>query len=70
MIAALLPFAFMMAADGMEVLGPMAIVVIGGLLSTLVLVLFVLPVLYLRYGADSAAEEDFEDLLGATPHAG
>jgi Cu/Ag efflux pump CusA len=68
--AAVLPFALMTAADGMEVLGPMAIVVIGGLISTLALVLFVLPVLYLRYGADSAAEEDFEDLLGATPHAG
>ena len=36
---------------GREIEHPMAIVIIGGLLSSTVLNLFFLPYLYLRYGA-------------------
>lgn len=64
-----LPFAVMAGAVGLEILGPMAIAVIGGLITTLVMALFVLPVVYLGFGAGAAADEDFEDLLEARTHA-
>jgi Cu/Ag efflux pump CusA len=41
---------------GLEVLRPLAAVVIGGLLSTAVVELFVLPALYLRFGAHRDTE--------------
>jgi Cu/Ag efflux pump CusA len=38
------------AIPGLEILQPMAIVILGGLVTSPLLVLFVLPALYLRYG--------------------
>jgi hypothetical protein len=36
---------------GLEIVNPMAIVLLGGLITSTLLALFVLPVLYLRFGA-------------------
>ena len=45
---------------GLEILRPMAIVVLGGLVTTTLLNLFVLPALYLKYG--TSREQDIEIL--------
>jgi Cu/Ag efflux pump CusA len=47
---AILPMAVAGAIPGLEILQPMAIVILGGLVTTTLLSLFVLPALYLRYG--------------------
>lgn len=47
---ALLPVAIYRGGSGMEIVGPLALVVIGGLVTTTLLNLFVLPALYLRFG--------------------
>jgi hypothetical protein len=43
---------------GYEVVHPLAVVVLGGLLTTTFLVLFVLPALYLRFGAVAERESE------------
>jgi Cu/Ag efflux pump CusA len=47
--AAMLPFAFMGATAGLEIVHPMAVVVLCGLATSSALTLFVLPALYLRF---------------------
>jgi Cu/Ag efflux pump CusA len=47
--AAMLPLALMGGAAGLEVVHPMAVVLLGGLVTSLALSLFVLPALYLRF---------------------
>jgi Cu/Ag efflux pump CusA len=49
---ALLPLVVWGDRPGHEIEHPMAIVILGGLVSSTVLNLFLLPALYLRYGAD------------------
>lgn len=46
----LLPIAYGSGEAGREIEGPMAIVILGGLVSSTALSLFVLPVVYRRYG--------------------
>jgi CzcA family heavy metal efflux pump len=46
----MLPFAIAGAMPGLEIVHPMAIVVLGGLVTATLLSLFVLPALYLRFG--------------------
>jgi len=46
--ALVLPFAVLGAGPGLELLHPMAMVVLGGLVTTTVVTLFVLPALYLQ----------------------
>ena len=53
---AVLPFVVMGDVAGLEILNPMGIVILGGLITTALLSLFVLPVLYLRFGADARPE--------------
>jgi Cu/Ag efflux pump CusA len=53
-----LPFVAMGDVAGLEVMRPMAIFVIGGLISSTLLVLFVLPSIYLRAGPKLASETD------------
>ncbi len=53
----LLPLAFAGQRAGTEVLQPMAIVTLGGLVTATVLNLFVLPALYLRFGPSPAPEK-------------
>ncbi len=63
---ALLPFAFFGNAPGMEILHPMALVALGGLVTTLVVTLFVLPALYRAFGSVTeeviAEEKSFLEL--------
>ncbi|MCW2498932.1 MAG: Cobalt-zinc-cadmium resistance protein CzcA Cation efflux system protein CusA [Frankiales bacterium] len=49
--ATLAPFAVLGDGPGLETLRPVALMVLGGLVSTLLLVLFAVPLLYLRFGA-------------------
>jgi Cu/Ag efflux pump CusA len=55
---ALLPFVFLGSNAGFEIVRPMAIIIIGGLIISALLNLFALPALYLRYGA--SREVDLE----------
>jgi Cu/Ag efflux pump CusA len=60
MIAALLPLVFMGKIAGLEVLQPTAIVIIGGLLVSTVITLFVMPALYLLAGSGMAQQPDLD----------
>ncbi|KWE58252.1 acriflavin resistance protein [Burkholderia ubonensis] len=55
-IAALLPMVLFGAVPGLEIAQPMAIVVIGGLLASTLITLFVMPVLYLLAGRGHTGE--------------
>jgi CzcA family heavy metal efflux pump len=50
------PFAIAGRIAGLEIVHPMAVVILGGLVSTTLLSLFVVPALYRRYGAHSEAD--------------
>jgi Cu/Ag efflux pump CusA len=54
-----LPLAIGMGDPGREVEGPMAIVILGGLLTSMSLNLLVLPTLALRYGRFERSEAEF-----------
>ena len=54
-----LPLAVGMGAAGQEIEGPMAIVILGGLITSMVLNLLVLPVLALRYGRFEPHTDEF-----------
>jgi Cu/Ag efflux pump CusA len=53
-----LPLAVGMNDPGREVEGPMAVVILGGLISSVALNLIVLPTLALRYGRFERVEEE------------
>jgi Cu/Ag efflux pump CusA len=50
LILLLLPFVIMGDVAGLEIVHPMAIVMLGGLVTSTLLSLFILPALYLRFG--------------------
>ena len=54
--AALLPLA-VMSGPGLEIVQPMAVVILGGLVTSALLNLFVVPALYLRFGAVAEADD-------------
>ena len=54
------PFAFLGDLPGHEIINPMGGVIIGGLVTSTVLTLFLLPALYLRFGAGQAQVEDLD----------
>jgi CzcA family heavy metal efflux pump len=58
-----LPFVIMGSRPGLEVVHPMAVVILGGLVSTTLLSLFVLPTLYLRFAAPLEPSVTPEDEL-------
>jgi Cu/Ag efflux pump CusA len=71
---AMLPFVIAGSEPGLEVVHPMAIVILGGVITTSLLALFVLPALYLRYAAPAEPGLAPEDELmhrwaGVTPEA-
>ena len=55
----LLPLAIGMGDPGREVEGPMAVVILGGLLTSMTLNLLVLPTLALRFGRFEPASDEF-----------
>jgi Cu/Ag efflux pump CusA len=69
--AALLPFVALGNRPGYEIVHPMAVVVLGGLVTSTLLTLFVVPVLYLRFGRGRRRATPEDDLLaqwaGAEP---
>jgi Cu/Ag efflux pump CusA len=56
--AAMLPFLIMGSAAGLEIVHPMAVVILCGLATSSTLILFVLPALYLRFGAGQPRTPD------------
>ena len=56
----LLPLAVGMGDPGREIEGPMAVVILGGLLTSMALNLLVLPTLALRFGRFEPARDEFE----------
>jgi Cu/Ag efflux pump CusA len=71
---AVLPFLFGGGSAGLEVVHPMALVIIGGLVTSTLLSLFAVPALYLRFGgaprpALTAEDELMHRWAGAEPAA-
>ena len=62
---ALIPLALGGGEPGNELQTPMAIVILGGLLSATALNMLVLPVLYALYGPATVAQEDRAEVTGA-----
>jgi Cu/Ag efflux pump CusA len=60
---AMLPFVIMGGTAGLEIVNPMAIVILCGLVSSTALSVFVLPALYLRFGSSEAELTDEDQLL-------
>ena len=60
----ILPLAIGMNDPGREIQGPMAIVILGGLLTSMALNLLVLPTLALRYGRFERARDEFARIQG------
>ncbi|MEI9900501.1 MAG: efflux RND transporter permease subunit [Hyphomicrobium sp.] len=54
----LLPLAIGMNEPGREIEGPMALVIVGGLISSMALNLLVLPTLALQFGRFGAASKE------------
>jgi Cu/Ag efflux pump CusA len=50
-LAVFLPFLFMGDIAGLEMLYPMAAVIVGGLVTSTIVTLFIVPALFLRYGS-------------------
>jgi Cu/Ag efflux pump CusA len=71
---ALVPFLFLGNRAGLEIVHPMAVVILGGLVTSTLLSLFVVPTLYLRFGGGPRPAVTPEDELmhrwaGVTPEA-
>ena len=70
---AILPLVIYGDLPGHEIEYPMAVVILGGLVTSTLLSLFILPALYLRFGRgtvlreDEAAEETFMTVKGQAP---
>jgi Cu/Ag efflux pump CusA len=55
---------------GLELLYPMAVVILGGLVTSTLLNLFVMPALYVRFGASRAPDTSSQRMVAASPAAG
>jgi Cu/Ag efflux pump CusA len=65
--AVMLPFAIFGARPGMEILGPMVLVILGGLVTATTYSLCVLPAVYARFGARASTETIADDDLDLEP---
>ena len=66
-VVMLLPFAVMRGAGGFEMVGPMAIVIIGGLVTSALVTLVVVPALYRRFGLIAESESSDLDVVVLVP---
>lgn len=57
-IAALLPIFFFAQGPGLEIVQPTAVVIVGGLIASTLVTLFVLPALYLVFAAGAQRQSD------------
>ena len=68
---ATLPFLVLGGSPGLEIVAPMAAVILGGLITATLLALFVLPALYLRFGGHERTLTEEDELMqrwaGAEP---
>jgi len=55
---ALVPLVVAGSIPGHEIEHPMAVVILGGLVTSTLLSLFLIPILYLRFGAGSSREDE------------
>jgi Cu/Ag efflux pump CusA len=65
--AVLIPFVVNAGSAGFELVGPMSIVILGGLVTTTLLGLVVLPAIYLRFGEVAEFDTSAEDLFVKIP---
>jgi Cu/Ag efflux pump CusA len=65
--AVMLPIAIAGGARGLEMLAPAAVTVLGGLVTTLIVSAYALPVLVLRFGAGEDQDAWVDDLYEAAP---
>ena len=62
-VFAVLPFVILGGQAGFEIVHPMALVMVGGLIASTLMTLFVVPILYLRLGASPEATESITQLM-------
>jgi Cu/Ag efflux pump CusA len=62
-VAALLPLIVFGQVAGLEIVQPMAVVIVGGLVASTLLTLLVMPLLYLMFGAGARGEKDLDVVL-------
>lgn len=67
--AALVPMAFAGNVAGMEIVRPMAVVMLGGLVTSTLVAVLLVPSLYLRYGYVVRRDTVTEDLVVVLPEA-
>ena len=65
--AVFIPVAVSSGAAGFEVVGPMAAVILGGLVTSTLLTLVVVPAMYLRFGFVAEVDTSAEELLARIP---
>lgn len=65
--AAVAPFVFLGAIAGQELIRPMAAVILGGLVTSMLVILFLLPPLYLRHAPTRQPDASAPDGTGLIP---
>jgi Cu/Ag efflux pump CusA len=63
----LAPIVVVGSVPGFEIVHPMAVVVLGGLVTTILITLFVVPVLYLRLGSTADHDDLTDELFAPAP---
>ena len=66
-VVVLAPIVVVGNVPGFELLQPMAVVVLGGLLTVVLVTMFVVPVLYLRFGSVSDQDAWSDELFSPSP---
>ncbi|HEX7246853.1 MAG TPA: efflux RND transporter permease subunit, partial [Actinomycetota bacterium] len=61
--AVFMPFALAGGSAGFEIVGPMSAVILGGLVTSTIMTLVVVPAMYLRYGSVAELDTSAEDLV-------
>jgi predicted exporter len=65
--ALMLPFLVRGSIPGLEIMSPMAAVVLGGLVSSTLVTLFLVPALYLRFATQPEPAEELLHRWGGVP---
>ena len=68
--ATFLPLVFTGSQAGLEIVGPMAVAVLGGLVTTVLMAAIVLPGVYLRWGYVAERDRSADDLFTSPSPAG